>query len=122
MQNLLQNEFNQFLEIRGQSPDEVERIAKIKRIKNYEEMKKKELIISLIKSKQSIAEIFNNNNNNNNNNNKDNNNNNLYDNKTNDIRRILSRLKDILSKTNRKKIKDKLYKIEHQRNLSEAEN
>ena len=120
MQNLLQNEFNQFLEIRGQSPDEVERIAKIKRIKNYEEMKKKELIISLIKSKQSIAEIFNNNNNNNNN--KDNNNNNLYDNKTNDIRRILSRLKDILSKTNRKKIKDKLYKIEHQRNLSEAEN
>ena len=119
MQNLLQNEFNQFLEIRGQSPDEVERIAKIKRIKNYEEMKKKELIISLIKSKQSIAEIFNNNNNNNN---KDNNNNNLYDNKANDIRRILSRLKDVLSKTNRKKIKDKLYKIEHQRNLSEAEN
>ena len=118
MQNLLQNEFNQFLEIHGQSPDEVERIAKIKRIKNYEEMKKKELIISLIKSKQSIAEIFNNNNNNN----QDNNNNNLYDNKTNDIRRILSRLKDILSKTNRKKIKDKLYKIEHQRNLSEAEN
>ena len=123
MQNLLQNEFNQVLEIRGQSPDEVERIAKIKRIKNYEEIKKKELIISLLKSKQSTAEMFNNNNNNNNdNNNNNNNNNNLYDNKTNDIRRILSRLKDILSKINRKKIKDKLYKIEHQRNLSEAEN
>ena len=124
MQNLLQNEFNQVLEIRGQSPDEVERIAKIKRIKNYEEIKKKELIISLLKSKQSIAEMFNNNNNNNNDNdnNNNNNNNNLYDNKTNDIRRILSRLKDILSKINRKKIKDKLYKIEHQRNLSEAEN
>ena len=125
MQNLLQNEFNQVLEIRGQSPDEVERIAKIKRIKNYEEIKKKELIISLLKSKQSIAEMFNNNNNNNNdndNNNNNNNNNNLYDNKTNDIRRILSRLKDILSKINRKKIKDKLYKIKHQRNLSEAEN
>ena len=124
MQNLLQNEFNQVLEIRGQSPDEVERIAKIKRIKNYEEINKKELIISLLKSKQSIAEMFNNNNNNNNdnNNNNNNNNNNLYDNKTNDIRRILSRLKDILSKINRKKIKDKLYKIEHQRNLSEAEN
>ena len=122
MQNLLQNEFNQVLEIRDQSPDEVERIAKIKRIKNYEEIKKeKELIISLLKSKQSIAEMFNNNNNNNNNNDNDNNNN-LYDNKTNDIRRILSRLKDILSKINRKKIKDKLYKIEHQRNLSEAEN
>ena len=123
MQNLLQNEFNQVLEIRDQSPDEVERILKIKRIKNYEEIKKKkELIISLLKSKQSIAEMFNNNNNNNNNNNDNDNNNNLYDNKTNDIRRILSRLKDILSKITRKKIKDKLYKIEHQRNLSEAEN
>ena len=93
MQNLLQNEFNQFLEIRGQSPDDVERIAKIKDLKTMKKWKKKQLIISLIKSKQSIAEIFNNNNNNNNN--KDNNNNNLYDNKTNDIRRILSRLKDI---------------------------
>ena len=38
MQNLSQNELNQ-----------------IRRIKNYEEMSKEELIISLLKSKQSIA-------------------------------------------------------------------
>ena len=44
-----------------QSRDELERIAKIKRIKNYEEMSKKELIIFFFKSKQSIAELFNNN-------------------------------------------------------------
>ena len=65
------------------------------------------------KSKQSIAELFNNNNNNNNNN--------LCDNKINDIRRIVSRLRDISPKKDRKEIKDKLYKIEHQRNLSEEE-
>ena len=51
MQNLSQNEFNQIAEIRGQSRDKLERIAKIRRIKNYEEMTKEELIISLLKSK-----------------------------------------------------------------------
>ena len=35
----------------GQSWDELERIAKIRRIKNYEEMTKEELIISLNKNK-----------------------------------------------------------------------
>ena len=69
-------------------------------------MTKEELIISILKSKQSIAELFKNNNN-------------LCDNKISDIRRILSRLRDILPKKDRKKIKDKLYRIEHQRNVSE---
>ena len=50
MQNLSQNELNQIAEVRGQSRDELERIAKIRRIKNYEEMQKEELIISLFKS------------------------------------------------------------------------
>ena len=83
MQNLSQNELNQIAEMRDQSRDELERIAKIKRIKNYEEMSKEELIISLLKSKQSIAELFNNN---------------LDDDKISDIRRILNRLRDILPK------------------------
>ena len=106
MQNLSQNEFNQIAEMRGLSRDELEQIAKIRRIKNYEDMKKEDLIISLLKSKQSIAELFNNN---------------LYDNEISDIRRILSRLRDILPKKDRKEIRDKLYEIEHQRNISEAE-
>ena len=83
MQNLSQNELNQIAEMSGQSRDELEQIAKIRRIKNYEEMTKEELIISLLKSKQSIAELFNNN---------------LYDNKISNIRRILNRLRDILPK------------------------
>ena len=107
MQNLSQNELNQIAEMRDQSRDELERIAKIRRIKNYEEMSKEELIISLLKSKQSIAELFNNNN--------------LYDNKISDIRRILNRLRDILPKKYRKEIKKKLYEIENKENLSEAE-
>ena len=51
MQNLSQNEFNQIAEIRGQSRDELEIIAKTRRIQNYEGMTKEELIISLLKSK-----------------------------------------------------------------------
>ena len=103
MQNLSQNEFNHIALMRGLSRDELEQIAKIRRIKNYEEMTKEELIVSLLKSKVSIAEHSNNNNNN------------LYDDEISDIRRILNRLRDILPKKDRKEIKDKLYKIEHQK-------
>ena len=92
--------------MRGQSRDEFERIAKIRRIKNYEEMSKEELIISLLKLKQSTAELFNNN---------------INDNKINDIRRILNRLTDILPRKYRKEIKEKLYEIEYNENLSESE-
>ena len=95
MQNLSQNEFNQIAEMCSQSRDELEQIARIRRIKNYEGMTKEELIVSLLKSKQSIAEIFNNNNNNNN----------LYHDKISDIRRILSRLRDILPKKIERKLK-----------------
>ena len=68
MQNLSLNEFNQIEKMRGLSLDKLKQIAKIRIIKNYEYMKKDDLIISLLKSKRSIAELFNNNNNNNNNN------------------------------------------------------
>ena len=85
MENLLQNEFNQIAFMHALSQDELEQIAKIRRIRNCEDMKKEDLIIALLTSKESIAELFNDNNNN----------------EISDIRRIL-------------------YKIEHQRNISEA--
>ena len=88
MYNLSQNEFNQITFMRGLSRDEVQQIPKIRRIKNYEDMKKENLI-SLWKSKESIAELFNDNNNN----------------EISDIRRILNRLRDILSKKDKKKLK-----------------
>ena len=105
MQNLSQNEFNQITKMHNLSRDELQRFAKIRRIKNYEDMKKEDLIISLLKSRERIAELFN-----------DNNNNEIID-----IRKIINRLRYILSKQDRKEIKDKLYKIEHRRNSSEAE-
>ena len=99
MQNLSQNAFNQVEKMRGLLRDELEQNAKIKIIKNYEDMKKKEdLTISLLKSKDNIIELFNDN---------------RCDNEISDIRRILNRLRDILPKKDRKEIKDKLYKIEH---------
>ena len=104
MQNLSQNKLNQIAEMCGQSRDELEQIAKIRIIKNFEEMSKEELIISLLKSKQSIAKLFNNN---------------LDDDKISDIRRILNRLKDILPKRYRKEIKRKLDEIENNEDLSE---
>ena len=106
MPNLSQNELNQIAEMRDQSRDELERIAKIRRIKSYEEMSKEELIISLLKSKRSIAELFNNN---------------LDDDKVRDIKRILNRLRAILPKKYRKEIKKKLFEIENKKNLSGAE-
>ena len=69
-------------------------------------MSKEVLIISLLTSKQSIAELCINN---------------LNDNQISYITRILNRLRDILPKRYRKEIKEKLYEIEHKKNLSEAE-
>ena len=100
MQNLSQNELNQIAKMRDQSRDELEQIAKIRRIKNCEEMSKEELIIPLLKSKQSIAELFNNN---------------LDDDKIGDIKKILNRLRDILPKKYRKEIKKKLYEIKNKK-------
>ena len=51
MQNLSKNEFNQIEKVRGLSRDQLEQIAKIRRVKNYEDKKKEDLIISLLKSK-----------------------------------------------------------------------
>ena len=65
-------------------------------------MKKEDIIISPLKSEKSTTDS-------------------RYDNKISDIRRIINRLRDILPKKDRKEIKDKLYKIEHQRNISEEE-
>ena len=92
--------------MRGLSRGELEQIAKIRRIKNYKDLIKEDLIISLLKSKESTDELFND----------------IHDdNEINDIRIINNRLRDILPKKDRKEIKDKLYKIERQRNIPEEE-
>ena len=69
-------------------------------------MSKEGLIIALLKLKGSLAELFNNN---------------LDNDKISEIKKILNKLRDILTKEYRKKIKKKLYKIENKKNLSEVE-
>ena len=69
-------------------------------------MSKEELIIVLLKSKCSIAELFNNK---------------LNNDKISDIRKILNRLRDILTQEYRKEIKKEHYEIENKKNLSKQE-
>ena len=55
MQNLSQNELKQFTKMQNLSKNELEQIAKTRDIKNYKNMSKEELLISLLKSEQSVA-------------------------------------------------------------------
>ena len=105
IQNLSQNELNQVTAMYDQSQEELQRVAKMRRIKNCKRMSKEELIISLLKSKRNVAELFNNDSD--------------YS-KINDIRRI-RRLRDVLPKRIRNEIKKRNYEIENRENLSEQE-
>ena len=106
MQNLSQNELDQITKMQNQSRDELEQIAEMRKIKNYEKLSKEGLIIDLLKSKRSFAELFNNN----------------FDNdRIRGIKKNLNELRDILTKEYRKEIKKKLYKVENKKNLSKLE-
>ena len=106
MQNLSQNELDQITKMQNQSRDELEQIAEMRRIKNYEKMSKEGLIIDLLKSKRSFAELFNNN---------------FDHDRIRGIKKILNELRDILTKEYRKEIKKKLYEVENKKNLSKLE-
>ena len=85
----------------------------MRRIKNYDNLTKEDLIFSLLKSESNPAErnymeYFNNSTND------------EIKSKINDIRLILSRLGNIVTKNDRKKIKKDLYEMEEKRqNLAE---
>ena len=86
----------------------------MRRIKNYDNFTKEELIISLLKSESNPAEhnymkYFNNSTSD------------EMKSKINDIRLILSRLENIVTKNDRKKIKKELYEIKRRQNFSNNE-
>ena len=86
----------------------------MRRIKNYDNLTKEDLIFSLLKSESNPAErnymeYFNNSTND------------EIKSKINDIRLILSRLGNIVTKKYRKEIKKELYEIEKKQNLSDNE-
>ena len=57
MQNLSLNELEQITEMDNLSLNKLKQIVKNRRIENYKDMSKEELLIALLKSKQSIAEL-----------------------------------------------------------------
>ena len=58
MQNLSQNELEQIKRMMNLLQNELEQIAEMRRIKNYKNMSKEELLIALLKSEQSHAELY----------------------------------------------------------------
>ena len=89
MQSLSQNELDQVTKMQNQSRDEPEQITKMRRIKIYERMKNEGLLIALLKSKHSLAELFNNN---------------LDNDRISEIKKILNKLRDITIKQYRKEV------------------
>ena len=57
MQNLSLNELEQITEMNNLSKNKLEQIAKNRRIKNYKNMLKEDLLIAFLKSNQSHAEL-----------------------------------------------------------------
>ena len=92
------NELRKAEKLQNKSIDDLKEIARLRRIKNYDNLTKKDLIFSLLRSESNPVEhnymkYFNNSSND------------EIKSKINDIRLILSRLGNIVTKTDRKKIK-----------------
>ena len=110
-QNISRNELRKVEKLQDKSIDELQGIAKLRGIKNYDNLTKEDLIFSLLKPESNPAErnyikYFNNSTND------------VIKKKINNIRIILSRLGNIITKNERKKIKKDLYEIEKKNNLS----
>ena len=58
IQNLSQNELEQITKMRNLLQNELEQITKMRHIENYKNMSKEELLIALLKSKQSHTELY----------------------------------------------------------------
>ena len=113
-QNISRNELRKAKKLQNKSLDELKEIAGLRRIKNYDNLTKEDLIFSLLKSESNPAErnymkYFNNSTND------------EIKSNINDIRLILSRLGNIVTKNDGKKIKKDLYEIEKRQNIPDNE-
>ena len=94
-QNISRNELRKAEKLQNKSIDELKKVARLRRLKNYDNLTKEDLIFSLIKSESNPLECnymkyFNNSTND------------EIKSKINDIRLILSRLGNIVTKNDRK--------------------
>ena len=118
-QNISKNYLSKAEKLQNKSIDELRGVAGLRRIKNYDNLTKEHLIISLLKSESNPLECnymkyFNNSTSEN-----------TYDDKIkgkiNDIRIILSGLGNIVTKNDRKKFKKEFYEKEQRQNLLDNE-
>ena len=113
IQNISKNELSKAEKLQNKSLDELRGIARLRRIKNSDNLTKENLIISLLKSESNPVER--------NNSISDDTSDDKIKSKKNDIRLILSRLGNIVTKKYRKEIKKELYETEKEQNLSDNE-
>ena len=64
MQNILQNELEQIKRMKNLMQNELEQTAEMRHMKNYKNMSREKLLIALLKSEQSHAELYKNKSNN----------------------------------------------------------
>ena len=119
IQNISKNNLSKDEKLQNKSTDELKGIARLRRIKNYDNLTKEDLIVSLLKSESNPLErnymrYFNNST-------SDNTDDDKIKGKINDSKIILNRLGNIVTKNDRKKIKKELYEIEKRQNLSDNE-
>ena len=98
IQNISKNDLRRAEKLKNKSVDELQEIARLRRIKNYDNLTKEDLIFSLLKSEgnpteRNYMEYFNNNTND------------EIKSKIDDIRLILSRLGNIVTKMTERKSK-----------------
>ena len=122
IQNISKNELNKAEKPENKSIDELRGVARLRRIKNRNNLTREDLTISLLKSEinpveRNYMKYFNNSTNDDDDDTHDD----KIKDKINDIRIILSRLGNILIKNDRKKIKKELHEIEKKQNLSDNE-
>ena len=113
-QNLSKNDLRKAKELHNMSIDNLQKIAILRRIKNYDNLSREDLIYTILRSESNLVEsnymkyI----------------NNNTDDKikaKINNIRIILSRLGNIVTKNNRNKIRKELYEIEKKQGLTKSQ-
>ena len=115
LQNISKNDLSRVEKLQNKSIKELYEIARLRRFKKLDNLTKEDLIFRLLKSESNLVErnymkYFNNSTSHD-----------TYDykikSKINDIRLILSRLRNVVTKIYRKEVKKELYEIEKSKNF-----
>ena len=113
-QNISENDLRKPAKLHNMSTDDLKKTAILRRIKNYDKLSREDLIYTLLRSEINLMEsnyekyITNNTND-------------EIKSKTNYIRILLGRLRNIITKDDRNKIRKNLYEIEKKQKLTKTQ-